>query len=330
MVKKYDVITIGSAFQDVYVFSKKFRVVPDKRAGTGRSECFTFGTKIELDDILFEIGGGATNAAYTLKRQGLRVGCITRIGKDAAGKEVRAFFKQSRIADLSIIDPKKRTAHSVVFLGKGGERTILVYRGASHDFKTRDVSLSKLKNSKWIYCSSLAGNIALMQKIVAFAKKNSVQIAINPGKREIRKNKQRLLSILKEASIVSMNREEAALLTNRPYQNIKGILQELDVCCKGVVLITEGSSGSYIALNGKKYRGIIKPVQAVDTTGAGDAFTSGFIAGYIRSKGDIKKALILASNNAASVIMAIGAKHGLLAGPRYKKTVQLTIKDFTK
>jgi len=330
MIKKYDVITVGSAFQDVYVFSKKFRIVQDELAVTGRSECFAFGTKIELDDILFEIGGGATNAAYTLKRQGLRVGCITRIGEDAAGKEVRAFLKQSRIADLSIIDSKKRTAHSVVFLGNGGERTILVYRGASHDFKTRDVLLSKLKNSKWIYLSSLAGNVALMQKIVTFAKKNSIQIAINPGKREIRQNKQRLLSILKHAAIVSLNREEAALLTNRPYYNINGILQDLDACCKGIVLITEGSSGSFVALNGQKYRGIIKPVRAVDTTGAGDAFTSGFIAGYIRSKGNIKKALILASNNAASVIKAIGAKHGLLSGPRYKKTVQLRIKDFSK
>ena len=61
------------------------------------------------------------------------------------------------------------------------------------------------------------------------------------------------------------------------------------------------------------YRIIIKPIRAVDATGAGDSFGSGFLAGLIRWRGDIKRAVALAVNNSAADIRQIGAKHGALA-----------------
>lgn len=313
MLKKYDVITIGSAFQDVYVLSKRFRIVRDAKAITGESECFAFGTKIELDDILFEIGGGATNSAYTIRRQGLRVGCVTRIGNDGAAHEVKKFFKQARIGDLSVVDTKKRTAHSVVFLGKGGERTILVYRGAAHTFKSNDIKFPTLNKARWLYITSLAGNITLLKRIVQHAKKNGVQVAINPGKLEIRKSREKMNTILRATDIVLLNREEASMITENQRGGIVQILKKLDDITPGVVLVTDGSKGSYAVLNHIMYRVIITPVSAVDMTGAGDAFGSGFLAGYIRSKRDVRKALTLATYNAASVVTKIGAKHGLLS-----------------
>ena len=94
----YDVITIGSATQDVYLFSKRFKVLRDTRAVTGEVECFAFGTKIELDDILFEIGGGGTNTAYTLARQGLKVAALVKVGEDEAGREVEKVLKKGKIS----------------------------------------------------------------------------------------------------------------------------------------------------------------------------------------------------------------------------------------
>ncbi|MFA5134577.1 MAG: carbohydrate kinase family protein [Patescibacteria group bacterium] len=313
MKKLYDVITVGSAFQDVYVLSKRFRIVRDPRVITGESQCFAFGTKIELDDILFEVGGGATNSAYTFRRQGLRVGCITRIGADGAGKEVQSFLRHSRIGDHSVIDREKRTAHSVIFLGTGGERTILVYRGASHAFRSSDIFLPVLRRTSWLYVTSLAGNTTLFRKIVTYARRNGIHVAINPGKLEIRKSRGIVNSIFRTADIVFLNREEASIVAGLPPDDMMPLLKSLDRMTPGIVVITDGSRGSYAILNHTMYRVIITPVNAVDTTGAGDAFGSGFLAGYIRSRGDIKKALTLATKNAASVIKKIGAKHGLLS-----------------
>lgn len=309
----FDVITIGNATQDVYLFSRKFRVLKDSRVITGEMECFAFGTKIELDDIRFEIGGGATNTAYTFKLQGLKTACLSRVGRDSAGDEVREFLKKSGITDLCVTDKRVRTAHSVFFLNSAGERTILVYRGAANYFKTNDIDFKKIKNTHWLYLTSLAGNITLLDTIISFAKRHGIRVALNPGKLEIEQNRTRLTRILKNVDILLLNREEAVEVTHRVYRDDKGILQDLRHLCPGIVVVTEGDKGSIIAWGKHWFRVIIKPVKAVDTTGAGDAFGSGFLAGYIKSHGSCKAAITLAARNAAAEVRVIGAKNGLLA-----------------
>jgi sugar/nucleoside kinase (ribokinase family) len=308
---KYDVITIGSAAQDTYLFSKKFKVIKDKRAITGESECFAFGTKIELDHILYEVGGGATNTANTFKRQGLKVACLGRIGNDGAGEEVKKFLKASGIGDLLVVDKKDRTAQSVIFLAPNGERTILVYRGAAHHFKTADVDLQKIKSTRWLYISSLAGNTQLLEKIVLFAKKNKIKVALNPGKLEIARQNS-LRRIIRYVDLLLINREEAITLLRSTKNDDRTLSRSLSKLCPGLVVMTKGTGGSVAVLEGVQYRVIIKPVRALDTTGAGDSFGSGLLSGLIKYRGDVKKALLLASQNSASDVLHIGAKHGAL------------------
>lgn len=324
----YDVKTIGSAFQDIYVFSKHFNVEEDPRSVSGQTEYFAFGTKIELDDIFFEIGGGATNVAFTLKRQGLRVGCIARIGNDGAGFDIRKCLRKEGIKDFLIVDRKRRTARGVIFLGRTGERTILVYRGASQAYSKGELTPARISGTKWLYVTSLGGNISRLEHILNSAHKRSIQVCINPGKRELTQRFDRLAKVFKKVNILSLNREEAATVTKRPYQNIHGMLNDLNKVVTGVVLITDGEHGSYAALNDDRYRVILKHRKVVDTVGAGDAFGSGFLAGYIRFRGDIKKSLTLATQNASSVVQQMGAKHGLLTKKSVKKDTSFTIKSF--
>ncbi len=324
--KPYHVTTIGSAFRDVYVFSKQFKVKKDPSSKTGEYECFAFGTKIELDDILFEIGGGATNAAYTFRRQGLRTACISRVGDDAAGKEVLAWLKKKKIKDCLQTDAKRRTAHSVVFLAEKGERTILVYRGASHHFNASVIDTKQIQRSKWLYITSMAGNIKLLKKILQHASAHGVRTMVNPGRRELRLSKKELKNIFQEVSILLLNREEARMLAQTKTTSDAQLIKAVRSYCPGIVIITKGAKGSVIGTPKNKYTIGVKPVQAVDSTGAGDAFGSGFLAGYIRSKGNIPQAITLASNNAAAVIKKIGAKHGLLSKHDKLKKVNINSK----
>lgn len=310
----FDVITIGSATQDVYLFSKKFKQQRDSREVTGEVECFTLGTKIELDDILFEIGGGATNTACTFARQGLKVACLTKVGNDGAGDEVKKVLKLAKISiDLMVVDKNHRTAHSVIFLAPNGERTILVYRGASNDFRTADVNLKKLKNTGWLFVTSVAGNIKLLKRIVDFAHKNNVKVALNPGKMELKFGSKYLKQIFKKTDILFLNREEAADILRRSYEDDNGIIHDLSLCVLGsrITVVTDAERGSLVCDGANVYRVDIKPIKAVDTTGAGDAYGSGFVAGYIK-KEDIRSAIELAVANSASEVMKIGAKRGLL------------------
>lgn len=308
----YDIITIGSAIQDVYLFSKKFKLLRDSRVVTGEMECFAFGTKIELDDILFEIGGGATNTAYTFARQGLKVACLTKVGRDGAGEEVKKVLKLARIStDLVVTDKKNRTAHSVIFLAANGERTILVYRGASHDFRLADVNLKKLKDTKWLYITSIAGNVKLLKRIVDFAYKNKIRVALNPGKMELQRGFKKLAPIFRKLDILFLNREEVADILRRTFSDENGIIRDAHTLGSRITVVTEAEKGALVFEGKHVYRVGIHPLRAVDTTGAGDAYGSGFVTGYIKKK-DIQYAIKLAAANAAGEVMKIGAKQGLI------------------
>jgi hypothetical protein len=62
----YDIISIGAATKDVYLISKDFKLIKSHKFSTGVGECFPYGSKMEIGDVFFDIGGGATNSAFTL------------------------------------------------------------------------------------------------------------------------------------------------------------------------------------------------------------------------------------------------------------------------
>ena len=72
---KLDVLTVGAATRDVFIQSKRFKNIKNPLAADGLDVCFPLGAKIDLDSVIFETGGGATNAAVTFSRFGLRTAC---------------------------------------------------------------------------------------------------------------------------------------------------------------------------------------------------------------------------------------------------------------
>jgi sugar/nucleoside kinase (ribokinase family) len=304
----HDVITIGSAFQDLYLFSKNFHLIKDKNSPTGEDECFALGSKIEVEKILREVGGGATNTAATFANLGLKVACVVKVGDDPAGDEIINALKKYKIDPQFIIrDPHNQTALSIFFLAKTGERTILVYRGASADFHEQLIPWQKMK-AKWYYVSSLGGNLKFLEHAINHAKKQKAKIALNPGKLELAKAK-KLLPIIKKADVVLLNREEAELLFK-----LKGekLIKKISGWCCGIFVMTDGENGSWAITPKVTWQIKIKPVKAADTTGAGDAYGSAFVAGLLKKPGNLEYALKLASTNSAAEVKILGAKKGLM------------------
>lgn len=324
----YDVTTIGSATQDMYVFSNQFHVSEDPRREGGLAEFFPFGIKIELDNIFFEVGGGASNAAFTFHHQGLRAACVARVGADGAGTDVHTTLQRHGITDRLIIDKKNRTGRGLIFLGRTGERTILVYRGATQEYRPQEITARVIGRSHWYYITSFGGNMAGLKKVYTQIAQRRGRVFINPGKKEIEDHRTVLSDLIKQSHVVLLNREEAALLTGRAYGNIRGMLRALNAMTGGIVVVTEGKHGAYATVDNQAWHVIIKPISGIDTTGAGDAFGSGFLAGFITRNGDLEYALTLAAHNSASVIQRIGAKHGLLKKGSLLPRYPVKIKSF--
>lgn len=321
-MKKFDVITIGAATRDVFMKSKQIRVVRDASFSTGEAECFALGSKIDIEHVLFETGGGATNAAVSFARQGLRVGFSGKIGAhDARGQEVlKAMRSEGVDVSLTAYDQKESTAYSVLLLTMRGERTALVYRGASAHFRPKDFHWTKMKTD-WIYVSSLGGKLDILQTIWAHAKKIHAKIAWDPGAGELVHGLDTLRPYLQQTEILHVNQEEAAQLMGFGYEQDEASFERLRYIVGGVTIVTGGTEGALAGTHERSWHSGTHTIPVIDTTGAGDAFTSGFVAAFIRTSGDIPKSLQFATANSESVIRYQGAKKGLLKQRTIKNPV---------
>ena len=309
--KKFDIITIGSATRDIFMKSEQFKIVEDKIFAIGQGECFALGSKIEIKDIVFTSGGGGTNAAVTFARQGLKTSCVGAIGDDFNGKDITDELNREGVsADHFQINKDGHTAYSVILVHESGERTILSYKGEGQNFDVKEIPFDKL-GASWLFLDSLGGHYDLLETAVNWAVKNKVKLATDPGGKELDHGLEKLQPLLKHFSIVKMNQEEAAKLMGIDYKNEKEIFKAMDEVVDGIFLMSKGPDG-VVASDGKNiYRAGIPNSPVVERTGAGDAFTSGFITEYIRS-GDISKAIQFATANASSVVAQYGAKAGIL------------------
>ncbi len=183
----FEVITIGAAVRDIFLVSKEFQTLRSPQFSSGVGECVSLGSKIDVDDMHYATGGGATNAAATFARLGFKTAIVARLGNDDAGKAVIADLEAFSVnTSLLKVLPKENTGYSTLLTAKHGERSILVYRGASGNFTATDIPLKNL-TCKWLYITSLSGNLEVLKKVLIHAKKHNLSVALNPGRAELRR-----------------------------------------------------------------------------------------------------------------------------------------------
>lgn len=309
----FDIITFGSATQDIVVKPKNLTVLKyGKDFSTGQGVCFPLGSKIEIDQIIFSNGGGGTNTAATFALQGFKTAYCGTVGQDFSGEEIIKELKKLKINTNFISQTNKKTTNrSIIIFNSGQDRTIFAYRGASELMEKKDVPWGKLK-TKWLYLAPLSGLLCdTFEDIMNFAHENKIKIAVNPGMAQL--SLPNFPEIVKKIDVLILNQEEASFLTKIPFEKEKEIFKKIDELCPGVALMTKGSEG--ILVSDGKYIYSAKPHpdrKVVDTTGAGDSFASGFICDFIRYNGDIEKSIQFGMANSEGCLSEIGAKNGLL------------------
>jgi ribokinase len=309
----FDIITFGSATQDIFLQPKSFKIIEEKKFITGKGLCLSLGSKIQVKDIHFLSGGGGTNTAVAFAKQGFKTAFCGMVGMDSTGQEIiKELQKSGVITQLIKKTGKKPTNYSVILSPSNQERTILVYCGASSELAVKDIPWSKIK-AKWLYLAPLSGKLCnIFEKLVNFAKKNGMKIALNPGRTQLSLPRKKLVGILEKVDVLILNQEEACFLSGIPFNKEKEIFKKIDDLCPGIAIMTKGPLGVLVSDGKYIFRAGALKVQPVDRTGAGDAFASGFISGLIRKKGDIVQAIQLGIANSAACLKELGAKKGLL------------------
>ncbi len=297
----FDIISIGSAVLDVFLRSSKFPL--DKTM---------VGQKIEPEELFISSGGGGTNTAVGFSRLGLQTACIARFGDDLFGKFLLSDLEKESFSKKYLIEKKgDNTDYSTILVNPDGGRIILVYRGKTRIEETI-FPWQALDETKWFYIASIEGNVDLLLKVVEKAKEKGIEIVLNPGSREL-KEKEKLLSIFPKLKALILNKEEAdgfGLMEGPAFAKASAGKPE-------IVVITNGRQGAKLFSEEKNLFAEAFSGPVIDETGAGDAFSAGFVSGLVKGF-SLEKSLKLGMANGRSVVTKLGAKPGLL----YEKEIE--------
>ena len=204
-----------------------------------------------------------------------------------------------------------------------GERTVFVYH------QPWDYKLPDLKPSAFVYLTSLAESFVksdIVDEICRYIEKNKPFLIFNPGTYQLKAGVKKYPQILEKCHLLIVNIEEAKKILGFEEKediNQKDLLSKLLLLGPKNAVITDSDKGSY-GTDGKSFfRAGIFPVQLVEKTGAGDAYSSGLIAGLFY-KLPLSEAMIWGTINASHAIQFVGTQRGLLSKEeleRHRKAV---------
>ena len=307
-----DVLCIGDVVTDAFI---KLR---DENGHIYNNEdgkflSIPFGAKIPYDhDVIQEADGNAPNAAVSFARLGLDSGIMSNVGHDQRGRDIIMTLQKSKVDTRYIhINPGKKSNYNYILWYKE-ERTILVNH---EDYDYHWPHIHKSDTPKWIYFSSLSKkSLPFHDDLTGWLEENpDVNLAFSPGTFQIEEGAQRLKKLYKHANILILNRQEAAKVGGGKIENVHDLFDKLHALGPKLVVITDGPKGSYASgPEGRLFMPIYPdPSPPVERTGAGDAFSSTFVAAIIKGE-SVADAMRWGPVNSMNVVQHVGPHDGLL------------------
>ncbi|BAA78921.1 ATP-dependent 6-phosphofructokinase [Aeropyrum pernix K1] len=268
-----------------------------------------------IKDETRSVGGSAANVAVVLRRLGVQSGIIGKIGLDDFGRiAVDNLMREGVDISGLRVSLRDRTGFSVVVRDKEGSITIYSFKGAAEKLEPGEIDADAIGRSKHVHVASLRPDTTL--KTVEIAKKRSITVSWDPGRVLSKMGAERLANIISKVDIIFVNRNEAKNLTG--YHDYRQAARHLKKLGPKIVVIKLGASGSYILYSdGEVFVPAIKPERVVDTTGAGDSYAAGFIAGLLRGY-TIEKASLYATIVASIKVSRLGSN----AAPSHEEVVE--------
>lgn len=261
MSKRPRIAVVGSANVDLTTFAQHF----PKPGET------IFGDKFNLG-----FGGKGANQAVASRKCGAEVFMVARVGSDLFGPGTIENFRKQGIDPLHVKPVEGlSTGVAPIFVEPNGQNRILVIKGANDALKPADVDAAA-DTLKSVHCIVLQFEIPLetVYYTIAFARKHGIRCILNPAPARAVD-----MAAIEGLDYFVPNESEAEAITGLPVKSVDDAKRCAEKLLKGGirrVIITLGSKGSLLAsAEGSEH---VPPfaVNAIDSTGAGDAFIGSF------------------------------------------------------
>jgi len=294
-------------------------------------------------------GGSSSNVAFGLAKLNIPVAFSGIIGADYFGEFLENFLVSNNI-DCGLLKKTDKFNMSIVFVGldESGKNNFFFYRdfGLNKEYKITKNDYSRLRTAKIIHFSSVVLRQTNFKyqliKLIDYVKfKNRGLVHFDANIRFALWDNQNVLKnvviqFIRLADIIKFSEDELYFISE--HKDIEYSLRNCKLLKNKFVIVTAGGSGAYTLFDNEFIHLPTFRVNAVDTTGAGDAFVSGFLSRLYKanidnisalesiSKGDLIEWLTFA--NAAGALNC--TKHGATAGMASEKNILSFIKHNEK
>jgi sugar/nucleoside kinase (ribokinase family) len=325
-MKKHTLICVGDVVMDAFIALERARVHkhPDREH---LEICMPFADKIPYKSLqVVTAVGNASNVAVGASRLGIDTAILTAVGNDYYGKQIFDWYRKEKVGtELVKVNNGKPTNYHFV-LNYGPERTILIKH---EDYRYDDPA--RLDAVPWIYFSSIGEHtLAFHEKLASYlAAHPNTKMAFNPGTFQLKFGPKKLKKIYERSYVLFVNREEAEHILGAKRDNIKELMYGLRKLGPRVVVITDGPLGAYASDDDSCYfmPTYLDPRPPISRTGAGDAFSTGFLSGLIYGL-SVPEALKWAPIESMHVVQYFGAQAGLLTKPELLKFLKKAPKKY--
>jgi len=295
----YDVVTFGDMCVDLLV--------------TGKDVTPRFGQVEKMvDNYLLEMGGSCCIFACQAARLGLRVGILGRVGDDDFGRLILRRLKDCGVDTQHIFVDKGLKTGLTVALSQGTDRAILTYSGTISSIQPEDIHVEFLASARHLHHGSFylhTGIRSIMPDIFRRARSLGLTTSLDPNWDPDEHWNTNLDELLALTDICMPNEQEATAISQmRTVDSAAEWLQSQGV---SIVAIKSGQEGAQVYQSGQVYNLKVPAASGGDSTGAGDCFDAGFLAGWLRGI-PIDRCLSLACACGTSVASAIGGLLGQL------------------
>jgi len=308
MPENLDVICIGAALVDMVAKVERHPLEDDE---------------VFVSDLTLLSGGAAANTAYACAKLGLDTAFIGKLGPhdEFGGKIIIDFQEVSLDTSLIKYSDIYGTGSAYVALNLEGDRRIYAHSGAANFLSKEDIVPDEIKRARVIFLSSLK-NIDPFIEAAKIARKQEITVILNPGMLIIDLGLDHIKKLLEKIEILILSQREYTTLLSikNPELDEKFIFKSSNALIKlgiNVLVVTMGNKGAFIT-NGKD-SALIPPSEVeevIDTTGAGDAFSAGFIYKFVQQLSNdfenLRVAVEYGNLIAGKCIQKLGARNGIL------------------
>lgn len=272
------------------------------------------GKLVLFDELEIHTGGCANNTALVLARLGISAGAMGKIGTDTFGDLILQTLTDNGVDVAGMRqDADVSTSFTFVAIASDGERTFYHYIGANGELCEADLNWELIKTTKILH---IAGALVMprfdgapMANVLREAKRLGITTSLDTAYDATGKWMETLEPCLHHVDIFMPSIVEAQQLTG--MSECREIAQffrnNYDI---QTIAIKMGENGSYISTPETELSVPAYPVNAVDATGAGDAYVAGFLAGTIMGW-ELEATAELASATGAACVTAIGTTAGI-------------------